>query len=326
MRTDPAHPQSSPPSAETWFEHGDRLPYTPDTKQLGETSAPYSVFRRMAGTPFTPSTASADVFLPGFPDGSYGWARVEQLLSDRPTSRLYVEYLGQGDSDKPAEYAYSTMERADLVEAHWSALKLTEVTLISFDFSSLVILELLARREERVEAGQPVGPTIKRILIFNGGLYTDGHSHPWFTTPVLRTPFGRMGTWLAQKSLFVFSQLVSVLWSKSYQVTKAEIREVYRAIARRNGVQFLSRGAGFVAEHRKHKQRWNFTRFYEAMHQRTKITIIGSEEDPFEFKQIKKARKRLAKYGADIRTFPGGHLTTSEHPELMAQTINEDLR
>ena len=53
--------------------------------------------------------------LPGFPDGSYGWAQVDRMLGDGPGPRLYVEPVGQGDSDKPRHYPYSTIERADLV-------------------------------------------------------------------------------------------------------------------------------------------------------------------------------------------------------------------
>ena len=40
-------------------------------------------------------------------------------------------------------------------------------------------------------------------------------------------------------------------------------------------------------------------------------------------KSIVAARQRLAPYGVDIRMFPGGHLTTSEHPLLLAEAIRE---
>ena len=51
--------------------------------------------------------------------------------------------------------------------------------------------------------------------------------------------------------------------------------------------------------------------------------IVGSDGDPFERKQIVKARERLGEYELDIRVLPGGHLTTSEHPELLAEIIQE---
>ena len=57
--------------------------------------------------------------LPGFPEGSYGWAQVDRMLGDDLGPRLYVEPVGQGDSDKPRDYPYSTVERADLIAALW---------------------------------------------------------------------------------------------------------------------------------------------------------------------------------------------------------------
>jgi hypothetical protein len=59
-------------------------------------------------------------------------------------------------------------------------------TLVAFDFSAIVVSEHLRRRLERAERGEPAGgPEIRGIFIFNGGLFPDGHTHPWFTTPLL---------------------------------------------------------------------------------------------------------------------------------------------
>ncbi len=51
--------------------------------------------------------------------------------------------------------------------------------------------------------------------------------------------------------------------------------------------------------------------------------VVGSQDDPFEWRQVVTARERLGGYGLDVRILPGGHLTTSEHPELLAQIIQE---
>ena len=93
--------------------------------------------------------------------------------------KLFLDYVGMVDSEKPKEYAYSTAERADLVEAIWRDLPVESTTLVAFDFSSLVVLELLQRRLERSERGEfPSWPDIRGVFIFNGGLFTDGHTHP----------------------------------------------------------------------------------------------------------------------------------------------------
>ena len=47
--------------------------------------------------------------------------------------KLFVEYLGMGDSDKPKDYAYSTAERADLIEAIWRDLGVQSTTLVAFE-------------------------------------------------------------------------------------------------------------------------------------------------------------------------------------------------
>ena len=66
----------------------------------------------------------------------------------------FIEYVGQGDSDKPAGYRYSTMERADLVETRWATHGVRATFVVTFDYSSLVLLELLAGQVFLVEAPQ----------------------------------------------------------------------------------------------------------------------------------------------------------------------------
>jgi hypothetical protein len=43
--------------------------------------------------------------------------------------KLFLDYVGMGDSDKPNDYAYSTAERADLVEAIWRLRRLLGVSI-----------------------------------------------------------------------------------------------------------------------------------------------------------------------------------------------------
>jgi len=168
-------------SAEAWFAGGKRIGYDANARAIVRTlGAPFNVFVRKEGT-----QAHAVSFLPGFPDGSFGWAKVlRHLPNESHMPKLFVEYLGMGDSDKPQDYAYSTAERTDLAEAIWRDFGVQSTTLVAFDFSSLVVLEHLRRRLERSERGEgPGGPDIRGVFIFNGGLFTDGHTHPWYTTP-----------------------------------------------------------------------------------------------------------------------------------------------
>jgi pimeloyl-ACP methyl ester carboxylesterase len=83
--------------------------------------------------------AHAVSFLPGYPDGSFGWAKVlPHLPNATEMPKLFVEYVGMGDSDKPKDYPYSTAERTDLVEAIWRAYSVESKTLVAFDFPRLL--------------------------------------------------------------------------------------------------------------------------------------------------------------------------------------------
>lgn len=305
--------------AEAWFRSGERVAYDPATQTLSDAGdGPLRVWLRRDG-----DVTTAVTFLPGFPDGSIGWSRVvSHLPGATEMPRLFVEYVGMGDSDKPKRYPYSTAERTDLVEAVWRHLGVRSTTLVAFDFSSLVILEHLRRRLERAGNGQSADyPHIRGVFVFNGGLYTDGHSHPWFTTPLLRRPGGGVGPWLGERSFLVFRQLARPLWSKSYPLDDDEIHALRAALSRRGGMSYLSRAAGFAADHVRQGERLDFGRLFEAYREQFPFLVGGSREDKFEPRQIALAERRLPHRGLRIERLPGGHLTTAEHPAPLAGLI-----
>jgi pimeloyl-ACP methyl ester carboxylesterase len=237
--------------------------------------------------------------------------------------KLFVDYVGMGDSDKPKDYNYSTAERTDLVEAIWKDLSVRSTTLVAFDFSSLVILEHLRRRLERSARGEPVGgPAIRGVFIFNGGLFTDGHSHPWYTTPMLRRlpkrAHQRVGSPFA---LFKMMPGVRKMWSKGYRVTEAELHELHSTMDRHDGLFYLAAAAGFVADHKAQGDRLDFGRLFNAYRGQFPFLVGGSDEDPFEHRQVDLAQERLGKLGLQIERLPGGHLTTNEQPEALAALI-----
>jgi pimeloyl-ACP methyl ester carboxylesterase len=318
-------------TASDWFASGARRPYDPIAKTVLETAAregsvqPLHVFEKVVAAPPVDPDTRWLTMLPGYPDGSYGYAQVDRYLGPQPGPRLYVEYLGQGDSDKPAHYRYSSIERADLIQALWRAHSIRRTMIVSFDYSSLPLLELLRRQQERDAACEHPGATIDAVFIVNGGLFADSHSHPWDTTPMLKTPVGRVAMWFGQRVPGVFEATLRAakLFSPSYEVSAAELADLRDAILRRGGAVFMHRAAGFVDEHRRNATRWDLAAIVREFGDTVAFHIAGSEEDPFEPRQIIAARERLAPFNVDIRTFPGGHLTTSEHPELLADAIRE---
>ena len=306
------------PSAQAWFAGGERVGYDPKARAIvAAQDAPLKTFLKREG-----AVSHAVTFLPGYPDGSFGWAKVRPHLPNAAEMpKLFVEYVGMGDSDKPKDYAYSTTERTDLVEALWRDLSVQSTTLVAFDFSSLVVLEHLRRRLERAERGEPAGgPAIRSVFIFNGGLFADGHSHPWYTTPILRRLPNRARRGLG-RSFTLFKMTGAVMWSKGYEVTDAEVRELHSVMNRHDGLFYLAAGAGFVADHKAQGERLDFARLFKAYCDQFPFLVGGSDEDPFEHRQVDLAEERLGKLGLQIERLPGGHLTTSEQPEALAALI-----
>src|SRR5262249_27576503 len=130
----------APATAKEWFADGHRIPYDPASarvlteKEAATTPGALRVFERVTAAG-QDANAVWLTLLPGFPDGSYGWAQVDRLLGDGLGPRLYVEPVGQGDSDKPRRYPYSTVERADLVEALWRHHGVRRTVVVTFDYT-----------------------------------------------------------------------------------------------------------------------------------------------------------------------------------------------
>ena len=308
------------PSAQGWYEGGERIGYDPKAHAIVQTpGALLKVFMRREG-----DLVHAVSFLPGFPDGSFGWAKVLPYLpSAAEMPKLFLDYVGMGDSDKPKNYPYSTAERTDLVEAIWRDFGVQSTTLIGFDFSSLVILEHLRHSLERLQRGEPAGgPAIRGVFIFNGGLFTDGHTHPWYTTPMLRFLPNRARRRVG-RPLWLFKRMPGIrkMWSKSYRVTEAELGELHAAMDRHDGLFYLAAAAGFVADHKAQGDRLDFGRLFRAYRDQFPFLVGGSDEDPFEHRQVDLAQKRLGKLGLRIERLPGGHLTTNEQPEVLAALV-----
>jgi pimeloyl-ACP methyl ester carboxylesterase len=318
----------TPVTAEEWFAGGQRLWYEPGSarvvteEEAAGTPGALQVFERVVG-----AEQGADgvwlTLLPGFPDGSYGWAQVDRMLADDLGPRLYVEPIGQGDSDKPRNYRYSTVERADLVEALWQHHGVRRTVVVTFDYTSLALLELLRRLLEHPTTRTTGRPVIAAAFMVNGGLFADAHTHPWQGTPLLRTPLGALGMRRAQRSprVFATSMIQARMYSHDYHPAPEELGELWSAVTRRDGAAFLHNAAGFVAEHRRHAQRWDLAAIARDLGDTVALYIGGSDEDPYEHRQIAAARERVPQ--AEVLTFPGGHLTTSEHPDLLAAAVRD---
>jgi len=67
--------------------------------------------------------------------------------------------------------------------------------------------------------------------------------------------------------------------------------------------------------------RLDFGHLFQAYRDQFPFLVGGSDEDPFEHRQVDLAQERLRKFGLHIERLSGGHLTTNEQPAALAALI-----
>ena len=324
-------------SADDWFASGKRVHFDGKRKEIADKKGKdtITVFHRVVVPACSNPDATWLSMLPGFPYGSYGYAKIETLLQsnkklDADVPRLYVEYVGQGNSDKPKEqYSYGTIERANLVEAHWKAQNVKTTVLVTMDFSSLVMLELLQRQKARESKGIRY-PRIEHVMSVNGSFFADGHSHGVMNTPLVKSAFGPMSSSTAQRSSYVFNKMLLPLYSKEYRKSdpklfREEMKETQKSIRLHQGTRTMAQMTSFVDDHKNRADRWDLLSIFQDYCKEQDITfhIIGSEQDQFVGNQLDLVQHRMKACGSKVVTekIPGGHMAASEQALLLANRV-----
>jgi hypothetical protein len=163
---------------------------------------------------------------------------------------------------------------------------------------------------------------MRTCLLADGGLFADGHTHPWSTRLLVKSRASGPLTWVGQHSRRAFAPFFRPVYSRSYRVTTAEVERAYQAISRRDGVRVLPATAAFVEEHREHGARWDLARIAAELGGAVRFHVVGSSEDRFEARQLRLARERLLD-AVESTELPGGHLATAEQPRRLAELIEE---
>jgi hypothetical protein len=85
-----------------------------------------------------------------------------------------------------------------------------------------------------------LGEEIQTLLLVSRNELSQKHPPAWFTTPILR----RLPNWARGglgRSFTTFKMLAGVMWSRAYNVTDAEVRELYNAMNRHYGLFYRGR-------------------------------------------------------------------------------------
>ncbi len=186
--------------------------------------------------------------LHGFPTSSFDWHRVwDAVTADRRV--LTFDFLGFGDSDKPADHDYAIHEQADLTESVWRQHGVETTALVAHDYAVSVTQELLARRAE----GR-LAVDVSVVVFLNGGLYPELHRPQPAQVMLLDPEQGpQLGRLLSEET---FGRGLRRTFAPAHQPTTDELREQWLAVRERDGHLLGHRLIRYITDRQRHRDRW----------------------------------------------------------------------
>jgi len=246
----------------------------------------------------------AIVLLHGFPASSFEWAALEAPLAEHHTVVTF-DFLGYGASDKPAGHRYSVFEQADLTQMLLDDLGLEDVTLMAYDYGSIVATELLARGEAR----------LRRCVLLNSGLFADQY-RPRLAQRVSLMPVA--GAVLARVfNERLFARTWAEVFSDGHPLDPALAALHFRALRHGDPAKDVQRRLlRYIPERAEHK-----VRLQDALlSAHTPLHFLWGMADPVSGERIAAEIERRVP-GADLVRYDAGHCPHIEIPEQVAADV-----
>jgi pimeloyl-ACP methyl ester carboxylesterase len=252
------------------------------------------------------------LLLHGFPTSSYDWRQVWPALT-KNRRVVTLDFPGYGFSDKPADYSYSLLEQADIVEMVARELGLQRVHVWAHDMGTSVATELLARR-----AAKLLHFEIDRLVLMNGSVHAEmAHLTPGqklLRRPILGPLFARVVN-LATYRL----QLKRIL---TRPVDVAELDDQFALIRHHQGQLRLPTLIKYYDERIRFRRRWIGA--LEAFD--GKALILWGADDPVAVIGIAEQLARETPHARLQRLEGVGHYPQLEAPSEVAAHVEEFLQ
>jgi pimeloyl-ACP methyl ester carboxylesterase len=184
----------------------------------------------------------------GFPTSSWDWHAVWPTLTQRRRT-LAFDFLGFGDSDKPANHQYGLVEQADLVLALWQKHEVTRTDLVVHDYGVSVAQEILARH---AEGG--LGVELRSVTFLNGGIYPDLHRPQPSQLVLLDAEQGPKMADLVTADTFAMA--LRATYAPTRQPSDADLAAAWDTVARRDGHRIGHRLIQYIRDRERHAARW----------------------------------------------------------------------
>lgn len=186
----------------------------------------------------------------GFPTASFDWVRLWDDLA--PRYRLAaLDMIGFGYSAKPARYAYSIQDQADLHDAFAAYLGFSDCHIFAHDYGDTVAQELLARF---IDQGEQAAIRPHSVVFLNGGLFPEQH-RATLTQRLLHSPLGPVLSRLMTRRRFATG--LGEVFGPDTQPTEAEM-DAFWALAMENGgmPRIGHKLLSYITERRATRERW----------------------------------------------------------------------
>ena len=223
----------------------------------------HPIFIRVEGDP----AAEALVLIHGFPTASWDWEALWPDLTRR--FRVYtLDLIGFGLSAKPADYAYSLKDQADLVECFLAGEGVAAYHVLAHDYGDTVAQELLARRHE-----PGTRPGLLSIAFLNGGLFPETH-RPVLIQQLLLSPLGPL---IARRtSRARLAKSMRGIFGPATQPDEALIDNFWALLTGNGGREVMHKLIRYMIERRECRGRW----VGALQNARIPLTLIDGAADP----------------------------------------------
>jgi pimeloyl-ACP methyl ester carboxylesterase len=255
-----------------------------------------SVFVRTESAPGRPPL----LLIHGYPTASYDWHLMWPALAAR-YSLYALDMLGFGSSAKPADGDYPIALQADLCQALLERCGVMSCHVLAHDYGDTVAQELLARsREGRVH--------LESVCFLNGGLFPETH-RARLVQKLLAQPV--LGPLLARRMSFARFEATMLSISGLRPPSREDLEDLWQFIELDGGRQALARLINYMAQRRRHRERWVGALVESTLPRR----LICGAVDPVSGAHLA-ARYRELVPDADVVILDGvGHYPQLEAPE-----------
>lgn len=243
----------------------------------------------------------------GFPTSSHDWSAIWPGLAARHRL-LALDMIGFGLSAKPRDFAYSIMAQADLFEDFLRREQIDACGLVAHDYGLTVAQELLARQRDGKAAARYTA-----ACLLNGGAFPETH-RPRLIQKLLATPLGPL---LARLSSYrSFARTMRDIGGER-PPSDDELRAMWELLEHDGGRAVLPRLIGYMAERRRHRERW----VGALVHATVPVRLVDGLRDPISGANMV-ARYRELVPRPDVVELPrAGHYPQVEAPAEVQAAI-----